>query len=305
MARRHSLSTLGVGLAVGFCILLVLFSIAWFLSARINSGFNKAVANALQPRGPDLSPDFTLRELTMRGGVHTVSFSPDGKYLAAGSLDACWDNDGGRWVADLVIWEVEDQQKFFEHRIHQSVKKVAFSRDGRVLAAAFSTAEFNPLTKDADVAILYQFPEMKELQRFPVSGQLETLSLSDDGQQVALLVMRKSRPLESRYEIELTRIGEDTNRIVLKNAQTTEVMDQTTMQFNRDGRFLCCVLDNQDQKVDTDLGISKGGFRQDVRGPFGPILQPLRLRCDPSTDRGSIPRPARRASRSPPREHGG
>ena len=68
----------------------------------------------------------------LTGDVRSVSFSPDGKYIAAG--------DASSSQSSLRVWEVStgNQAKAFMFSLGQNVASVAFSPDGQRLAAGFA-----------------------------------------------------------------------------------------------------------------------------------------------------------------------
>ncbi len=67
----------------------------------------------------------------LQGGVRTLIFSPDGKYLIAGT-----------WSRQLYLWEVETGNKIFQKPMHnKEIKALAISADGEYLATGSSDTQ--------------------------------------------------------------------------------------------------------------------------------------------------------------------
>jgi WD40 repeat protein len=68
--------------------------------------------------------------------VRTLSYSPDGKYLAAGCQVPDFDNPGDS-AAEVIFWETSTEQIVHRNRAHGLfVKSLGFSPDGRLLATS-------------------------------------------------------------------------------------------------------------------------------------------------------------------------
>ena len=59
--------------------------------------------------------------------VYSVSFSPDGKYLASGSFD--------KWI---YVWSMADGSLVKQYRGSSGIFEVCWNRDGSKLAASFA-----------------------------------------------------------------------------------------------------------------------------------------------------------------------
>lgn len=98
----------------------------------------------------------------------SVSFSPDGRYLAAGGGD---ERDG------VNVWSLPDGRLAMRLRAHKhGVSAVAFSPDGKTLAAG----GFG----DYDDVVLWSWPAGKERSRIPGNSFVKSLAFSPDGQQL-------------------------------------------------------------------------------------------------------------------------
>jgi WD40 repeat protein len=102
--------------------------------------------------------------------VRTLSFSPDGKFLAAASGEP---EDPGL----LTVWEVATRKPRFTHREKKGIPSVAFSPDGKVLAVG--TFDENCRLLDAATGAL--------LALLPGHGQgARAVAFSPDGKTLAV-----------------------------------------------------------------------------------------------------------------------
>ena len=98
-------------------------------------------------------------------GVDAMAFSPDGNWLASGSVDNT-----------VKLWEVSTGREVRTLAGHtRGVKNVAFSRDGRLLASG---------ALDKSVR-LWDVATGREVRRFDCGGSVSSLALSDDSRLIA------------------------------------------------------------------------------------------------------------------------
>src|SRR5262249_42274911 len=86
------------------------------------------VAFAQEPSKDLIPPPSAGRTLTLR----TIAFSPDGRYLAAGSGDTA--NGGTEEPGEVAIWDAKTLQLRWHHKLERGVPTLAISRDSKTLA---------------------------------------------------------------------------------------------------------------------------------------------------------------------------
>jgi dipeptidyl aminopeptidase/acylaminoacyl peptidase len=107
------------------------------------------------------------------GGVHSVCFSPNGKWLASASADRT-----------VRVWEVATGRELYRLRHEVSVFLLAFSPDGRMLAAAGGQYTNDP-PGDKRI-VLWEMASGKERRRLTGDSWVTgALAFSPDGQFLA------------------------------------------------------------------------------------------------------------------------
>ncbi len=117
----------------------------------------------------DLRTDKMVRVLKKqeKGGMHALSFSSDGRLLAAGSFDSF-----------LHIWEARDGKIL--HQLDTKAAILAFSPRGKLLA---NSTSFVPA--DEHVIHLWDVDSGKRIRSLKCSGMVYALSFSADGKVLA------------------------------------------------------------------------------------------------------------------------
>jgi WD40 repeat protein/uncharacterized caspase-like protein len=146
--------------------LVATFIVAYLCSTSHCSGPSAHAAVITAP-----SPELVL-QTGHAMSVEGMAFSPDGKWLASGSLDNT-----------VKLWEVatgREVRTFAGHTL--GVKVVAFSRDGRLLASGAID----------DTVRLWDVDTGREARRLQGCGSVSALALSDDGRLLASGNMEKT-----------------------------------------------------------------------------------------------------------------
>jgi WD40 repeat protein len=182
------------GLALLVCGVVVSL-IAWFVTAW----WPQDQGNLIVDTKPDRA--FSVRDFTVPDGVDALTFSPDSKYLAAGSRYLR--STAQTWEGEFVIWEAETGKEFYRNHFRQWVRSVAFHPNGDYVAISISSnldgcpdgyLNFPGLPGEIRV---YSFPAMKEIKHIEFVGCLVgTVQFSWDGKSLAVARLRGTRTTE-------------------------------------------------------------------------------------------------------------
>jgi WD40 repeat protein len=158
-----------------------------------------------------------LKNLSTDGGLNSIAFSPSGAYLATGhSFHPGTEQNSGR----VNLYNVSDWDELGAlYEDARGVSEVAYSPDGRWLAAAFSSLEIN----DDNVVVFWDTSDLAITTTYKTSTAL-SIAFSPDGE---LLV---STP--DRYAIQTWQLqsGE-----LLNNSYTSFTGAVNTIIFSPDG----------------------------------------------------------------------
>jgi WD40 repeat protein len=145
-----------------------------------------------------------IRRLAHPEALTQARFSPDGRWLAAASLD------GGVWV-----WETADGRKYLRLAHGDGVEALAFSPDGRRLATA---------CRD-NSARIWSLDTGRELFRLAQDGPIWRIAFAADGKHLALVTENAGlRLLDVSHGIESFRLE---HQAAVESAE-----------FSRDGRWI-------------------------------------------------------------------
>lgn len=146
----------------------------------------------IDPRPSGLDSRFEIDELVLAGPIHTMAFSPDGKFLAAGSKETGRTREG-HWNGELKVWNVSTRSEANTLCLSQWVKWLTFSPKGDLLAVAASSANLsapdgflNFVQKPGEISV-FEFPSMKEKTRFELDGLVEKVLFTPDSKGLAVL----------------------------------------------------------------------------------------------------------------------
>lgn len=175
--RPSNRKFLAIGAAIGFLCIAAYGVSAIRFKGKIG-GFQKTEAGR-----------FEVLDFPLVGIINTIAFSPDGKYLVAGTQSA----DGGLfWGGTVRIWQVADGKQIFTRDFSQWTKKVVFSNDGRFLAVA-SSSRSDFLNKNVGnfiprpaVVTIFNFPEMTIAKEIEFEDIVETICFSPNGTKLAV-----------------------------------------------------------------------------------------------------------------------
>lgn len=131
--------------------------------------------------------------------VRTVAYSPDGKFVASGSMDGTarlWDVAAGKIRAVLTCPEVVElaktlaheavKRKDFKYEPTHMVESVAFSPDGRVLAATYGELAIPGKRDGVGMVKLWDVATGKAIATFSGhKGFISDVQYSPDGRRIA------------------------------------------------------------------------------------------------------------------------
>ncbi len=122
------------------------------------------------------------------GGVYRVAFSPDGKTIAAGYSARRGDDSG--WSGGVVLWHVAERKRLVNQPLtvkEGSVESVAFSPDGKTIAAGYNNIVFTSTGHDGGV-VLWDVAARKRLVDDPLSvkeGSVDSVAFGPGGKTIA------------------------------------------------------------------------------------------------------------------------
>jgi dipeptidyl aminopeptidase/acylaminoacyl peptidase len=155
---------------------------------------------------------FEVTEFPHAGEVECLEFSPDGKYLVAGSKETGRTREGS-WNGDLTVWEVRTGREVKTLRMPQWVKTLSFGPAGKTLAVACSSANYNTradaffgFVQCPGQVYLFDFPSMREVKVFEFEGLVEAARLSPDGRRIAVM---RTPDVKSKGPFEVVLFGLD------------------------------------------------------------------------------------------------
>jgi len=150
-------------------------------------------------------------QLGHSGGVYSVAFSPDGRYVVTSSMDNT-----------AVLWDVQtgwELRRFVGHT--QQVRSVAFSPDGRtVLTGGWDNS-----------ARIWNVETGREVQQFADPSSITSVCFSPDGRSVLLGdLLGAARLLDIATGKEIQHFAGTTDPV------TNRAFAVTSVAFSRDGR---------------------------------------------------------------------
>jgi WD40 repeat protein len=124
------------------------------------------------------------------GPVESLTFSPDGKHLLAGSKGVT-DQPDGMWQGQLIVWEVATGEQVASLSFPQWVRSLSFSPDGKRLAVAcasqngHSDRQFEGFEERPGEVRVYDFPVLQEQGRLTEGTGVLAAKFSPDGKTLA------------------------------------------------------------------------------------------------------------------------
>jgi WD40 repeat protein len=156
-----------------------------------------------------LDSRYSVVDLQTHGKVIALSYSPDGKYIAAGSQYS--EATPLTWEGDLVIWEAATGKEHFRKHFSQWVQSVAFHPAGTHVVVSCSSwnvsreGYLNFVQKPGELHV-YEFPSMRELKSLNFDLITGRVRFSPDGNMLAV-VYDRDKHLSGPHSAEIAILG--------------------------------------------------------------------------------------------------